>query len=315
MAKALSTDLRRRVIAAVEAGMSRHAAAARFGVSASSAVRWVAAWRATGQAVAKPQGGDCRSRRLKAYGATILSAVEAQVDLTLVELAALVQQRHGARFAPSSLWRFLARQGLSVKKTAHAAEQARPDVAAKRAAWREAQPALDPAKLVFIDETGASTKMARRYGRSKRGTRCVAAVPHGHWKTTTFVGVLRTSGMTAPMVLDGPMNGPAFLAYVRQVLVPTLRPGEQVILDNLAPHRAAAVRQAIEQTGPSLHPLPAYSPDLNPIENAFAKLKAHLRKAAARTTESLWNAIRDALPSFTPDECSDHFRSAGYSAD
>ena len=156
--------------------------------------------------------------------------------------------------------------------------------------------------------------MARRYGRSKRGTRCVAAVPHGHWKTTTFVGALRGSGMTAPMVLDGPMTGPAFLAYVHQVLVPTLRAGEVVILDNLAPHRAAAVRNAIEAAGARLHLLPAYSPDLNPIENAFAKLKAHLRKAAARTVESLWHAIRDALPSFTPDECSNYLRTAGYGA-
>jgi transposase len=156
--------------------------------------------------------------------------------------------------------------------------------------------------------------MARRYGRSKRGTRCVAPVPHGHWKTTTFVGALRARGMTAPMVLDGPMNGPAFLAYVRQVLVPTLRPSEQVILDNLAPHRAAAVRAAIEEAGASLHPLPAYSPDLNPIENAFAKLKAHLRKAAARTIEDLWRAVRDALPTFTPDECANYIRAAGYGA-
>jgi transposase len=314
MAKALSTDLRERVIAAVGSGMSRHAAAARFGVSAASAVRWVAVWRATGRVAAQPQGGDRRSQRIGAVGATILGAVAAQVDLTLTELAALVQQRHGLRFAPSSVWRFLARQGLSVKKTAHAAEQARPDVAAKRVAWRKAQAELDPAKLVFIDETGASTKMARRYGRSKRGTRCIAPVPHGHWKTITFVGALRTSGMSAPMVLDGPMNGPAFLAYVRQVLVPTLRPGEQVIMDNLAAHRAAAVRHAIEAAGASVPPLPAYSPDLNPIENAFAKLKAHLRKAAARTVEDLWHAIRDALPTFTPDECANYIRAAGYGA-
>lgn len=157
--------------------------------------------------------------------------------------------------------------------------------------------------------------MTRRYGRSKRGTRCIAPVPHGHWKTITFVGALRSSGMTAPMVLDGPMNGPAFLAYVRQLLVPTLQPGETVILDNLAPHRAAAVRHAIEAAGASLSPLPAYSPDLNPIENAFAALKAHLRKAAARTIDSLWNAIRDALPTFTTEHCTNYIRAAGYGAD
>src|SRR3712207_1305464 len=128
--------------------------------------------------------------------------------------------------------------------------------------------------------------MARRHGRSKRGTRCIAPVPHGHWRTTTFVAGLRAGGMTAPMVLDGPMNGPAFLAYVQRVLVPSLTPRDVVVMDNLAPHRAAAVRQAIREAGASLRLLPPYSPDLNPIENAFAKLKAHLRKAAARTFEA-----------------------------
>lgn len=312
MANPLSTDLRSRVVAAVEEGVSRHAAAARFGVSASSAIRWVAAWRSEGRIGAKPQGGDRRSQRIEAHANAIQSAVAAQVDITLQELAALLVEQHGARFAASSVWRFLDRHELTIKKTAHAAEQARPDVAAKRAAWHQAQPELDPARLVFIDETGASTKMARRYGRSKRGTRCVAPVPHGHWKTTTFVGALRAGAMTAPMVLDGAMNGPAFLAYVRQVLAPILRPGDVVIMDNLASHRAAGVRHAIEATGASLRLLPPYSPDLNPIENAFAKLKAYLRKAAARTIEALWRAIRNALPAFTPNECSNYITAAGY---
>jgi transposase len=137
---------------------------------------------------------------------------------------------------------------------------------------------LDPDRLVFIDETGTSTKMARRCGRSPRGERCRAPVPHGHWKTTTFVGALRTCGMTAPMVLDGAMHGRAFLAYVEQVLVPTLRPGDIVVMDNLPAHKPATVRQAIERTGAELRFLPAYSPDFNPIEMAFAKLKAFLKK-------------------------------------
>lgn len=154
--------------------------------------------------------------------------------------------------------------------------------------------------------------MARTRGRSKRGTRCVAPVPHGHWKTTTFVGGLRAGGLTAPMVLDGPMNGPAFLAYVRRVLVPTLRPDDVVVMDNLAPHKAAAVRDAIRDAGASLRLLPPYSPDFNPIENALAKLKALLRKAAARTADALLGAIRDALPSFTPDECANYIAAAGY---
>jgi transposase len=163
-----------------------------------------------------------------------------------------------------------------------------------------------------VDETGTSTKMARAYGRSQRGTRCVAPVPHGHWKTTTFVGALRAGGLTAPLVLDGPMNGPAFLAYVRQVLVPTLRPDELVIMDNLGPHKAAAVRDAIRDAGAELRLLPPYSPDFNAVENAFPKLKAYLRKVAARTREALWRAIGDALPTFTADECANLIAAAGY---
>ena len=131
---------------------------------------------------------------------------------------------------------------------------------------------------MFIDETGASTKLARLRGRAPRGQRCRAPVPHGHWKTTTFVGALRLGGITAPMVLDGPMNGPAFLAYVQQVLVPTLKPGETVIMDNLPAHRVLGVRTAIEAAGARLRRLPPYSPDFNPIENAYAKLKAILRR-------------------------------------
>jgi transposase len=165
---------------------------------------------------------------------------------------------------------------------------------------------------VFIDETGASTKMARLRGRAPRGERCRAPVPHGHWKTTTFTGALRLSGMTAPMVLDGAMNGAAFLAYVEQVLVPTLRPGELVVMDNLPAHKPAAVRAAIEQAGAELLYLPPYSPDFNPIENAFAKLKALLRKAATRTIDELWDAIGHALLAFSPAECANYFTAAGY---
>jgi transposase len=154
---------------------------------------------------------------------------------------------------------------------------------------------------VFIDETAVSTKMDRLRGRAPRGQRCRAPIPHGHWKTITFVVALTLCGLTAPMVLDGPMNGPTFLAYVEQVLVPTLKRGMIVVMDNLAAHRMAGVRTAIEAAGARLLLLPPYSPDFNPIENAFAKLKAILRKAAARTIPSLWNAIRDALPQFTPE--------------
>ena len=154
--------------------------------------------------------------------------------------------------------------------------------------------------------------MARLRGRARRGQRCRAPVPHGHWTTTTFTGALRLSGLTAPRILDGPMNGDAFLAYIEQVLVPTLDPGDLVVMDNLPAHRRAGVRAAINAAGARMRFLPPYSPDFNPIENAFAKLKALLRKAAARTVDDLWNAIGDALPQFTPRECANYFIAAGY---
>ena len=140
-------------------------------------------------------------------------------------------------------------------------------------------------------------------------------MPHGHWKTTTFVGALRLSGMTAPMVLDGPMNGAWFLAYVQQVLAPTLKPGDVVIMDNLAAHKSMPVKDAIEAVGARLLFLPPYSPDLNPIENAFAKLKALLRKAAARSIEQLWDAIARIIQTYSPRECANYFAAAGYDAD
>ena len=156
--------------------------------------------------------------------------------------------------------------------------------------------------------------MARRHGRALRGRRLRSAIPHGHWKTTTFVGALRLSGMTAPMVLDGPMTGAWFLAYVQQVLRPTLRRGDVVILDNLPAHKSAAVREAVEAAGARLLFLPPYSPDFNPIENAFAKLKALLRKAAARTVDELWSALASAIDAFKPAECANYFAAAGYDA-
>ena len=202
--------------------------------------------------------------------------------------------------------------GSASKKTAHAAEQERPDVVARRQAWFKAQPQLDPEKLIFIDETGASTKMARLRGRAKRGERCRAAVPHGHWKTTTFTAGLRLASLSAPMLLDGPMDGDAFRAYVTQVLVPELRQGDIVVMDNLPAHKVRGVREAIEAAGATLLYLPPYSPDFNPIEMAFAKLKAILRKAAARTIDELWDVIAQSLDEFNATECRNYFAAAGY---
>jgi transposase len=173
-------------------------------------------------------------------------------------------------------------------------------------------PRLEPDRLVFLDETWASTNMAPRYGRAPRGKRALAAVPHGHWKTTTFVGAMRADGFVAPLVLDGAINGTAFRAYVEQMLAPALHPGDAVVMDNLSSHKVAGVREAIEARGAVLLYLPPYSPDLNPIEMAFAKLKTALRREAHRTRDALWNGIGKLLDRFAPAECRRYLAHCGY---
>jgi transposase len=184
----------------------------------------------------------------------------------------------------------------------------------RRDSWQESQPWMDPDKLVFVDETWASTNMARRYGRAPKGQRLVEPIPHGHWKITTFVAALRKGGMIAPMTCDGAVNGDLFVAYVEQVLVPELRPGDVVVMDNLSSHKRAGVRQAIEGAGGALLYLPPYSPDLNPIENAFSKLKALLRRARERTVAGLQRFLCFCTDAFSPDECANYFAHCGYSA-
>ena len=186
---------------------------------------------------------------------------------------------------------------------------------AAREAWFEGQTDLDPQRLIFIDESGLSTKMARLRGWAPKGERCRAAIPHGHWKTITFVGGLTLYGFVAPMLLDGPMDGECFLAWIEQMLAPALQPGDLVVMDNLPAHKVAGVKEAIEACGAELLYLPPYSPDFNPIENAFAKFKAHVRKAAARTFEALETAAADALRQFNPSECINFFGHAGYDLD
>ena len=185
-------------------------------------------------------------------------------------------------------------------------------MARRRHHWRNWQTWLRPERLVFIDETSAKTNMARLRGRSRRGRRLNVSLPWGHWKTTTFVAGLRTSGLVAPMVLDRAMNGAAFKAYVEQVLAPSLTPGDIVIMDNLSSHKVDGVRKAIKAAGAYLLYLPPYSPDLNPIEQAFAKFKALLRKVSARTVDDLWAAIAEIIELFPPEECANYFRNSGY---
>lgn len=168
---------------------------------------------------------------------------------------------------------------------------------------------------MFIDETWAKTNMARTHGYAPRGQRLTDDAPHGHWHTTTFVGALRADGFIAPLVIDGAVNGELFRAYVEKVLVPELRPGDVVAMDNLGSHKVAGVKRAIEAAGCELLYLPPYSPDLNPIENAFSKLKRLLRSAAERTVEKLWRTIGKLLDRFEPGECRNYFRHCGYTYD
>jgi transposase len=191
-----------------------------------------------------------------------------------------------------------------------AAEQDRPDVARERRRWRSWQPFMDSARFVFLDETATATNMARRYGRCAAQARLVAPVPHGHWRTTTFVAGLRESGVIAPMVLDGPMTGRAFLAYVEQVLAPALVPGDVVVQGNLAAHEVEGVREAIAALRATTLHLPPYAPDLNPIEQLFAKLEALLRKAAARTRDELWATIGRLLDTIPKAECANYLVTA-----
>jgi transposase len=198
------------------------------------------------------------------------------------------------------------------KKSVVAGERDRPDVARRRTQWIKYQNHVDPERLVFIDETWTRTDMAPLRGWAPRGQRLPTKVPHGRWKTMTFLAALRHDRIEAPWLLEGPIDGESFRLYVEKVLAPTLRPGDIVIMDNLGSHKAKSVRQLIRSAGAKLFYLPKYSPDLNPIEQFFAKLKHFLRKAAARTVEAVCLAIGQLLQRFTPEECENYLANSGY---
>jgi transposase len=194
------------------------------------------------------------------------------------------------------------------------AEQSRPDIARKRERWKKHQARIDPRRLVFIDETWIKTNMAPLRGWGPRGQRLQARTPHGHWKTLTFIGALRIDRVDAPLVIDGPINGELFALYVEKVLAPTLAEGDIVILDNLGSHKGQAARQAIRRAGAHLLFLPPYSPDLNPIEQLFAKLKHMMRQAEPRTVEASWRKLGDLLHILSPTECANYLANAGYAS-
>ena len=205
-------------------------------------------------------------------------------------------------------------KGSAIKKTLLASEQDGARTARFRARWKRHQHRLDPGRLVFVDETWVKTNMTRTRGWSPRGLPLLAKVPFGHWKTLTFLAGLRQDRIVAPLVLDGPINGAAFTAWVEQCLAPTLDPGDLVILDNLGSHKGKPARDAVRKAGARLFFLPPYSPDLNPIEMLFAKLKALVRKADARTVEATWRRVGQTLDAFSSTECAAYFRHAGYAS-
>jgi transposase len=205
-------------------------------------------------------------------------------------------------------------RGCGSKKTLFAIEQARSDVARRRRLWRSWQPGLDPRRLVFIDETWIKTSMVPLRGWGPKGARLRGFAPQGHWRTLTFLGALRCDQLTAPCVFDGPINGESFRAYVEQQLVPVLKPGDIVILDNLGSHKSAALGRMIRAAGARLWYLPPYSPDLNPIEQAFAKIKHWMRAAQKRTVEDVWRHIGSLVAAIEAQECSNYFVNAGYAS-
>jgi transposase len=201
-----------------------------------------------------------------------------------------------------------------LKKSLRAAERHRADVAQARRRWIRQQGFLDTTRLVFIDETATSTNMVRLWGRCLRGERLISHVPHGHWKTVTFVAALRHNKMVAPMVIDGPINGAAFLAYVEQCLAPALKRNDIVVMDNLPAHKVPGVREAIEAVGATVRYLPQYSPDLNPIEMPFSKFKSFLRKVSEQTVPGLYRRIGSFVLTLSGAECRNYFRHAGYAS-
>jgi transposase len=303
-----SNDLRLRIHEACQAGDSTSEVAESFGVSPAFVRRLKQRYRETGSLAPRP-GGQGPTPKLEGREAQLRQAVAEYPDATPAE-------HQGRLRLPASrvtVWRTLRRLGLTrKKKSLRAAEQDRPDVAQARQRWPRELAGVGPDDLVFLDETGANTAMQRTHGYAPRGKRVVAKTPLAGWRAVTFVGALTAGGLVAPWALEGAMNGEWFLAYVEQVLVPTLRPGMVVVMDNLPCHKVAGVEQAILAAGCRLLYLPAYSPDLNPIENAYPKLKRALRDWAARTVEGVYEGLRRIIPRFSPAECLNYFRHCGY---
>ena len=304
-------DLRMRAVRKVLAGDSRRSVAKQLRVAASSVIKWARRYSDTGS-VSPSRMGTRRTPKLAGHRAWILGRIKACPAITLAGLQDWLGGR-GVAASLASIWRFLRVCGLTRKKlTPVADERNRPDVIRRRERWTRFQGRADPRKLVFIDETCMKTNMSPKYGWGPKGRRVHGSAPFGHWGTSTFMAALRQDRIDAPWVLDGPVNGDAFRAYVETQLVPTLNRGDIVIMDTPGSHKIEAVRAAIRGAGAHLLFLPPYSPDLNPIEQVFAKLKHFLRKDQPRTRDDLWKNVGSILEKFTPQECSNYLANSGY---
>ena len=311
MGKPYSMDLRERVVAAVETGgLSCHQAAAQFGVGVSTVIVWMRRLRET----AALRLAEERAQVVGNFGRApcLVAGARQGKGLHLARACRRTRRARPQGRLSGGLELRPRREAELQKKTVVASERDRPDVAHRRAQWHKYQNRIEPERLVFIDETWTRTNMTPLRGWAPRGLRLQTKAPHRHWKTTTFLAALRHDRIDAPWLFDGPIDGESFRTYVEKVLVPTLHPGDIVIMDNLGSHKAKAVRQLIRAAGAKLFFLPKYSPDLNPIEQVFAKIKHFLRKAAARSVETICIAIGEILGAFTPDECANYFQNSGY---
>ncbi|MFV1969282.1 MAG: IS630 family transposase [Pirellulaceae bacterium] len=311
MTKPISMDLRERAMARLAFGESVREVAAALSIAPSSVVKWSQRLRTTGSVAPAQMGGYAPRKIAREHESWLLGRIKS--PFTLRGLAAELSER-GLRVDYRTVWNFVHRTGYSFKKTALASEQERPDVARRRARWKKYQDRIDPRRLVFIDETWTKTNMAPLRGWAPKGEPLIGRAPHGHWKTMTFIAALRHNRIDAPFVLDGPVNGDAFRAYVECLLAPTLAPGDIVVMDNLGSHKGKNVRETIRVAGAHLLFLPPYSPDLNPIEQVFAKLKHLLRNACERTMEATWRRIGKLLDYFSPEECANYISNAGYAS-
>jgi transposase len=305
-----SDDLRLRIHEARQAGDTTAEVAERFGVCAAFVRRLEQRFRQTGCLAPKPHGGGPEPK-LAGREEELRQAVAERPDATPAEH----RERLKLPASRVTVWRALRCLRLTrKKKSTHAAERDRPDVAEARRLWPEKLAGVDPEDLVFLDETGANTAMQRTHGYAPKGRRVVASAPPAGWQAVTLVGALTAGGLVAPWALEGAMNGEWFLAYVEQVLAPALRPGMVVVMDNLPIHKVEGVEAAVAAAGCRVEYLPPYSPDLNPIEKAFSKLKRALRDWAARTAEGVYEGLRQIITRFGPAECLNYFRHCGYPA-